>query len=161
MMSKHGPMSDSSTKLFSACRLLSLQIHLIAIQMYRPAHPSQSKRLIDFRKKPIAARRVRLSSTLTTRPKRSWTIDPITPCNTCTYQSQVPSDLEIDRVKPLSNTVPYHNQHIVISTGKSDWESRIENESQGDNLARELKDMTKRASSQDDVCHILLVAGTY
>lgn len=123
--------------------------------MYRFAHWLQSKRLIDFRKKHVAAGRVRLSSTLTTRPKRSWTIDPITPCNTCTCQSQVPSDLDIDRVKPLSNTVPYHNQHIVISTGKSDWESRIENESQGDNLARALKDMTKPTLALNDVCYIL------
>ncbi|CAL8584039.1 hypothetical protein XPA_009647 [Xanthoria parietina] len=85
----------------------------------------------------------------TTSP-RAFTIDPTAPCNDCACQDQVPSDLAIDRIKPLNNTVPYYNQHIIISTGKSDWESRIENESEGANMAKALKEMTKRTPGRDD-----------
>ncbi|KAL8898728.1 MAG: hypothetical protein Q9192_001927 [Flavoplaca navasiana] len=78
--------------------------------------------------------------------------NPYTPSNDCEYQAYVPPDLDIDRSRSLSNTVPHYNQHIVISTGKSDWESRIENEAGGDNMAKVLKEMTKRKGEQHDVC---------
>ncbi|KAL8876301.1 MAG: hypothetical protein Q9198_005480 [Flavoplaca austrocitrina] len=122
--------------------------------MYKPARRIYTKRLINFRKQQAATGSVRLYSSSTTSLKRSSTIDPITPCNTCNGQTHVPSDLDIDRVKPLNNTVLYHNQHIVISTGKSDWESRIENENQGANLAKVLKDITKRTSDRDHSSYI-------
>ncbi len=98
----------------------------------------------------------RFSSTFSTAPRPALTVNPYTPSNDCEYQAHVPPDLEIDRSRSLSNTVPQYNQHIVISTGKSDWESRIENEAGGNNMAKVLKEMTKRKEEQHDVCRGIL-----
>ncbi|KAI4230782.1 MAG: hypothetical protein LQ349_006037 [Xanthoria aureola] len=74
--------------------------------------------------------------------------------------TDVPSDLAIDRIKPLNNTVPYYNQHIIISTGKSDWESRIENETEGANMAKALKEMTKRTPGLDDPTPVTMISNS-
>ena len=48
-------------------------------------------------------------------------------------------DLQIDRVKPLINTVPSYSRHVVVHTGRDDWASRIEDDTEAPNLAKELK----------------------
>ncbi|EXJ60951.1 hypothetical protein A1O7_05104 [Cladophialophora yegresii CBS 114405] len=37
-------------------------------------------------------------------------------------------DQEIDHKNPLNGTISPHSQHLIISTGRSDWTSRIEDE---------------------------------
>ncbi|KAL8954440.1 MAG: hypothetical protein Q9183_007119, partial [Haloplaca sp. 2 TL-2023] len=69
----------------------------------------------------------------------------------CDCDPQIPADLGIDYSRPLANTVAPYDQHIVISTGKGDWTSRIEDENEGHNLARTLKDMTRRGGQWHDV----------
>lgn len=49
-----------------------------------------------------------------------------------------PTGLDIDHKLPLEGTVPPYNGQVLISTGKSDWTSRIEDDKTGA-LARELK----------------------
>ncbi|KAJ9617729.1 hypothetical protein H2204_013482 [Knufia peltigerae] len=48
--------------------------------------------------------------------------DPTCPC------SSMPAGLDIDRKAHLSGTMSAHSQHLIVSTGRSDWTSRIENE---------------------------------
>ena len=50
--------------------------------------------------------------------------EPTCPCST----EAVPGDLKIDTTRPLTNTVPPYTQHVLISTGQSDWKSKIEDE---------------------------------
>ncbi|KIW18181.1 hypothetical protein PV08_02469 [Exophiala spinifera] len=40
----------------------------------------------------------------------------------------MPDGLDIDRKAHLSGTMSAHRQHLVVSSGRSDWTSRIENE---------------------------------
>ena len=64
-----------------------------------------------------------------TQRRRIHTGPPVLPCGLC-----------IDRDKPLANTAPTYNQHVVISTGRDDWASRIESED-GPNMAKDLKEL--------------------
>lgn len=59
--------------------------------------------------------------------RRIHTGPPVLPCGLC-----------IDRDTPLANTVPPYTQHVVISTGRDDWASRIETEKEP-NLAKALR----------------------
>jgi len=40
----------------------------------------------------------------------------------------MPSGLDIDRTKDLNGTMAAHDAHLMISTGQSDWTSKIEDE---------------------------------
>ncbi|KAI4215165.1 MAG: hypothetical protein LQ351_002480 [Letrouitia transgressa] len=51
-----------------------------------------------------------------------------------------PDGLQIDHDRPLANTAPNHQQHVVVFTGKSDWEPRIENEPGYESIAKYLKE---------------------
>ncbi|KAI4120194.1 MAG: hypothetical protein LQ338_007189 [Usnochroma carphineum] len=86
-------------------------------------------------------------STFKTSSGRVLAITNNTPTTTsysdCDCDIQFPQGLEIDRSRPLVNTVASYNQHVVIATGKNDWESRIENEEGSGDMARALKDITK------------------
>ena len=69
-----------------------------------------------------------------------------------------PPGLAIDRERQLSGTVPPYAQHVVISTGRNDWSSRIEDEPAtlgpergGDNFARTLKELVRRGGKYHDV----------
>jgi prenyl protein peptidase len=41
-----------------------------------------------------------------------------------------PLDQVIDHKNTLNGTISAHSQHLIISTGRSDWMSRIEDESE-------------------------------
>ncbi|OAP57713.1 hypothetical protein AYL99_08451 [Fonsecaea erecta] len=49
---------------------------------------------------------------------------------TCPCRSSPKLDLEIDRTKNLNGSMSPYAQHLLISTGQSDWTSRIEDEHQ-------------------------------
>lgn len=40
----------------------------------------------------------------------------------------MPPNLEIDHKTNLNGAMAVYNQHILVSTGQSDWKSRIEDE---------------------------------
>ena len=97
----------------------------------------------------------RRSSTFRTLSGRTLLIKrgiPTPPSSNCGCDLQFPQGLEIDRSRPLTNTVSSYDQHVVIATGKNDWASRIENEEGIGDMARALKDMTKRTGKWFDVC---------
>lgn len=51
-------------------------------------------------------------------------ITPLCPSPTCAC-ALTPTDLDIDREGALRGTVPAYAQHVLISTGREDWASRI------------------------------------
>lgn len=56
--------------------------------------------------------------------------DPCLSCaDPCSSHSNYPSYLKIDYRSPLEGTVKPYVKHVLISTGKSDWSSYIEDES--------------------------------
>lgn len=57
-------------------------------------------------------------------PKPPFPITPICPPSTCAC-IPTPTDLNIDYEATLSGTVPAYTQHVLISTGRDDWASRI------------------------------------
>ncbi|MCJ1247859.1 hypothetical protein MMC30_005074 [Trapelia coarctata] len=63
--------------------------------------------------------------------------------NSGTVQTQFPFEqphgLDIDQALPLENTKPPYDRHLVISTGRPDWTSRIEDDETSPNLAKGLK----------------------
>ena len=62
----------------------------------------------------------------------------------------LPSGLSIDRDKALANTAPPYTKHVVISTGRDNWASRIEDE-EGPNFAKGLKALLGRDGKFHDV----------
>lgn len=63
----------------------------------------------------------------------------------------MPPNLDIDRTTSLNGTMAPYSQHLVISTGRSDWSSRIEVDPYA-TLARELKRLMSRGGKYADVC---------
>lgn len=80
--------------------------------------------------------------------RRIHTGPPVLPCGLC-----------IDRDKPLANTAPPYTQHVVISTGRDDWASRIESED-GPNLAKGLKELLGRNGEFQHPDHKVLVTNS-
>ena len=68
----------------------------------------------------------------------------------------MPADLDIDRKLPLAGTMPQYTQHVVVSTGKADWASRIEEDDTTDApwslVIRGLKAALGRGGKFADVC---------
>lgn len=62
-----------------------------------------------------------------------------------------PPGYEIDHSKPLNNTMPFYAEQVIICTGKEDWESRIEDEDAGDNLAADIRELIGRGGKFCDV----------
>lgn len=52
-------------------------------------------------------------------------VTPQCPAPRCPCES-APEGLDIDRTTPLNGTMPPYSRHLLISTGKSDWASKIE-----------------------------------
>lgn len=75
--------------------------------------------------------------------------DPTCPC------SSMPAGLDIDRKAHLSGTMSAHSQHLIVSTGRSDWTSRIENEQDTavwGKFTADVKSMLGRKGEFFDVC---------
>jgi hypothetical protein len=70
-------------------------------------------------------------------------------------------DQPIDFKNPLGGTISAHNQHLIISTGRADWTSRIEDEAEnGTAWGRalgDLKGLLGRKGEFQEVCkHFVL-----
>lgn len=79
---------------------------------------------------PYAALRIRTST------RHIHTLEQCPP-PTCTCR-ETPQGFEIDHEKPLAGTMPSYAEHVVVSTGKSDWPSKIEDD-ETTPVVRELK----------------------
>ena len=81
--------------------------------------------------RPLAARiPVPTAATLTptatpTSRRKPVTVAPLTAPTTAPCACD-PSGLDIDRDTPLLGTMPRYSTHVVVSTGRNDWSSRIE-----------------------------------
>ena len=67
----------------------------------------------------------------------------------------------------MNKTMPPYARHVVIKTGRNDWSSKIEDESDtlgeqigGGNLARSLKALVGRGGSFHDVSKPATLFGT-
>jgi len=58
-----------------------------------------------------------------------------------------PSDLEIDRTSSLNRTSPHYHEHLIFSTGKTDWPSKIESDP-GAQFIRDLKEQFRPPTRQ-------------
>lgn len=63
----------------------------------------------------------------------------------------MPEGLPIDHSKPLNGTMAPYAEQVLICTGKDDWESKIEDENAGDNLAADIKELMGRGGVFSDV----------
>lgn len=63
----------------------------------------------------------------------------------------MPSNLEIDRELPLNGTTPAYAEQVLISTGRADWKSKIEEEDDSVFL-KQLKKYLGRGGKYSDVC---------
>ncbi|CAG8465852.1 1887_t:CDS:2 [Ambispora gerdemannii] len=68
--------------------------------------------------------------------------------NPCQDHESYPQYLKIDRTSPLDSTVKPYFRHVVISTGKSDWPERIDEES--NSFAACLNNAIKDAGKKKD-----------
>ncbi|KAI9864655.1 MAG: hypothetical protein M1813_003144 [Trichoglossum hirsutum] len=103
-------------------------------------------------------RQHRHTSTLHRTPRSLATSIPTTercPAPTATCAS-TPPDLGIDYERPVNNTMAAYMRQVLISTGKCDWTSRIEDDEAGE-LARGLKGMLGQGGRfADPYNHIML-----
>jgi hypothetical protein len=118
--------------------------------------------------KSIRIPTIRAISSTTSRNTSASTPFPTTsrcPSPTCAC-AETPAGLYIDREKSLNGSMAPYAQHVIISTGKSDWTSRIENDGQGipwGDFGRQLKAMLGRGGKYSDVrgyVPLLLYAGS-
>jgi len=62
---------------------------------------------------------------------------------------EVPAGLEIDRESPLNGTMAAYAEQILISTGRSDWKSKIEDDEQSDFLKQLKKFLGQKGKFSD------------
>ncbi|KAF8539078.1 Sucrase/ferredoxin-like-domain-containing protein [Trichophaea hybrida] len=103
----------------------------------RPLHPQHFHRTFASRRIPIP-----ISPLPNTINMVQQT--PQCPPPTCAPCACNPTNLDIDRTTPLLGTMPRFQKHVVISTGKRDWASRIELDGGDGGLAGKLKTLLKK-----------------
>ncbi|KAL5327295.1 hypothetical protein ACEPPN_004989 [Leptodophora sp. 'Broadleaf-Isolate-01'] len=72
----------------------------------------------------------------------------------------MPEGLPIDHSKPLNGTMAPYAEQVLICTGKDDWESKIEDENAGDNLAADIKELMGRGGVFSDPYHNVSITNT-
>ncbi|CAL3971991.1 unnamed protein product, partial [Diplocarpon coronariae] len=88
----------------------------------------------------------------TARAKPSFPTIPTCPpprCP-CAEMPTMPAGLPIDHSKSLNGTMAPYAEQVLICTGKGDWLSKIEEESSGDNLAADIKELIGRGGMYSD-----------
>ncbi|KAI1615822.1 Sucraseferredoxin-like protein [Exophiala viscosa] len=76
--------------------------------------------------RPLRSRVRSSAASISSRPP-PFPVVPTCPDPTCPC-SAMPEGLEIDRKNVLNGTMSPHAQHLVVSSGRSDWTSKIEDE---------------------------------
>lgn len=93
-------------------------------------------------------------------------VTPRCPAPTCPCEA-APADLDIDRATPLNGTMANYYRHILISTGKSDWASKIDTdptaEGEPGGLAAQLKEVSsqKGANLRDPFAPTLITNSSF
>jgi hypothetical protein len=67
----------------------------------------------------------------------------------------MPPGLDIDRSQNLNGTMAPYAQHLIVSTGKSDWTSKIEDEKDTavwGEFTADIKSILGRGGEFHDVC---------
>ena len=82
-------------------------------------------------------------------PTVSFPVVEACPSPTCACRD-TPQGLDIDQKLPLNNTIPTYTEQVIISTGKGDWPSRIEDDPNSA-LARELRGLLGKGGRYSDV----------
>lgn len=67
----------------------------------------------------------------------------------------MPEGMEIDHKSNLNGVISGYAEQVLVCTGRDDWTSRIEDESDGDNLAADLKELFGRGGRYSDVRYSL------
>ncbi|KAI9685526.1 MAG: hypothetical protein M1822_004384 [Bathelium mastoideum] len=80
------------------------------------------------------------------------------PSPTCACR-ETPTGLDIDQKLPLNNTIARYTEQVIISTGKDDWPSRIEDDTDSA-LARELRGLLGRGGKYSDPSFNVAVANS-
>ncbi|KAF2491373.1 hypothetical protein BU16DRAFT_468759 [Lophium mytilinum] len=78
------------------------------------------------------------------------------PSPTCACRA-APENLDIDREEPLNGKMAAYAEQVLVSTGRDDWSSRIEDE---DHLAKSLKGFLGRGGKFNDPFHNVLVTNS-
>lgn len=65
----------------------------------------------------------------------------------CAATPSMPEGLEIDVKSPLNGVMSGYAEQVLVCTGRDDWPSKIEEESGGDNLAADLKELFGRGGN--------------
>ncbi|KAF8248811.1 hypothetical protein K440DRAFT_599716 [Wilcoxina mikolae CBS 423.85] len=107
----------------------------------RPLHPQHFNRTFASRRIPIPIPipippLPNTTNTVQQTPRCPPPTSPPCACN--------PTNLDIDRTTPLLGTMPRYHKHVVVSTGKHDWYSRIEFDGGDGGLAGKLKSLLKK-----------------
>lgn len=83
---------------------------------------------------------------------KHWNIPTIAECPSPTCQCrETPVGLDIDRESKLNGTMPAYAEQVIISTGRSDWKSRIQ-EDQDSVLVNQMAKFTGPKGKFSDVC---------
>ncbi|KAF2811809.1 sucrose cleavage family protein [Mytilinidion resinicola] len=78
------------------------------------------------------------------------------PSPTCACRA-APKNLDIDREEPLNGKMAAYAEQVIVSTGRDDWSSRIEDE---EHLAKSLKGFLGRGGKFSDPFHNVLVTNS-
>lgn len=92
------------------------------------------------------------------RPRRPPPPPPFSTVDTCPEPTcgcaatpAMPEGLLLDREGPMKGAIAGYAEQVLVCTGHNDWPSRIEEESSGDNLAADLKELFGRGGTYSDV----------
>ncbi|KAK5137086.1 hypothetical protein LTR08_001095 [Meristemomyces frigidus] len=108
------------------------------------------------------SRRTYASRTAIKIPAVAPSIPVIDHCPSPTCQCRpMPPDLDIDREKDLNGSMPNYAEQLVICSGKSDWQSRIEDEEGADGeLVRSVKGLMGQGGKLSDPYHNVMITNS-
>lgn len=75
----------------------------------------------------------------------------------CAATPAMPEGLPLDREGPMKGAIAGYAEQVLVCTGHNHWPSRIEEESSGDNLAADLKELFGRGGTYSDPFHNISV----
>ncbi len=112
------------------------------------------------RNRPHCLRRSYASRIEIPIPRSSNAIPTIESCPSPTCQCQeMPSGLEIEREQNINGTMPSYAEQVLISTGRSDWASKIETEEEGV-LVKRLKHFLGPKGKYSDPYHNVMLTNS-
>ena len=114
-----------------------------------------SPRLASLTRRTYASRAaIKIPTTPSSSSKATNSVPTIDHCPSPTCECRpMPSGLDIDRELALNGSMPNYAQQLLICSGKSDWKSRIEDETGADGeLVRSVKGLVGRGGKLSDVC---------